>query len=388
MDLSRLGVFCFLDPLPGAALGPLLKKVERLGYSGPLVRGRAGPREPVAGHPPARPDADARDRQRHRGRLQPRADCGGERGAGPERALSRSVHPGAGGQQCRGQRASWRALRAPGRVHESQPRPDEGGAVHGPGAGRGGPGRARIVPATDGPAGRGRDRRGAHVLHATREDGAGARGDRAPGNGCAPNRPSSWRATPCGLGQRPASTWRSTSRSRTTRSCWPRWDSPLPTSPTAGAIAWSTPSWPGEPRRPCARESPPTSPRAPRTSACFPPACRRQPSAGRGRPRGPRARRVRGGSHVRGVRARARRDRRARARARVRPLPGRGGAGRDTSAGDAVFPERRGAAGTAHANSFISASACSSQNVMSISRYIVVAVVRCSWACSRLPVRR
>ena len=33
MDLSRLGVFCFLDPLPGAALGPFAKKVERLGYS-------------------------------------------------------------------------------------------------------------------------------------------------------------------------------------------------------------------------------------------------------------------------------------------------------------------------------------------------------------------
>ena len=35
-----------------------------------------------------------------------------------------------------------------------------------------------------------------------------------------------------------------------------------------------------------------------------------------------------------------------------------------------------------------SASACSSQNLMPISRYIVVAVVRCSCACSRLPVRR
>jgi probable F420-dependent oxidoreductase len=33
MDLSRLGVFCFLDPLPGAALGPFARKVERLGYS-------------------------------------------------------------------------------------------------------------------------------------------------------------------------------------------------------------------------------------------------------------------------------------------------------------------------------------------------------------------
>jgi Tetratricopeptide repeat len=34
-----------------------------------------------------------------------------------------------------------------------------------------------------------------------------------------------------------------------------------------------------------------------------------------------------------------------------------------------------------------SASAFSSQYVMPISRYIVVAVVRCSWACSRLAVR-
>jgi hypothetical protein len=33
MDLSRLGVLCFLDPLPGAALGPFARKVERLGYS-------------------------------------------------------------------------------------------------------------------------------------------------------------------------------------------------------------------------------------------------------------------------------------------------------------------------------------------------------------------
>jgi probable F420-dependent oxidoreductase len=33
MDLSRLGVFCFLDPLPGRALGPFAQKVERLGYS-------------------------------------------------------------------------------------------------------------------------------------------------------------------------------------------------------------------------------------------------------------------------------------------------------------------------------------------------------------------
>src|SRR5262249_50649407 len=35
-----------------------------------------------------------------------------------------------------------------------------------------------------------------------------------------------------------------------------------------------------------------------------------------------------------------------------------------------------------------SASACSSQYVIPISRYIVVAVVRCSCACSRLPLRR
>ena len=47
--------------------------------------------------------------------------------------------------------------------------------------------------------------------------------------------------------------------------------------------------------------------------------------------------------------------------------------------------------GGSHANSRISASACSSQNRMSISRYIVVAVVRCSRACSplaRAPVER
>jgi hypothetical protein len=36
----------------------------------------------------------------------------------------------------------------------------------------------------------------------------------------------------------------------------------------------------------------------------------------------------------------------------------------------------------------ISASAFSSQYVMPISRYIVVAVVRCSWARSNLSVRR
>ena len=36
----------------------------------------------------------------------------------------------------------------------------------------------------------------------------------------------------------------------------------------------------------------------------------------------------------------------------------------------------------------ISVSACSSHNRMSISRYIVVEVVRCSLACSHLPVRR
>jgi hypothetical protein len=38
--------------------------------------------------------------------------------------------------------------------------------------------------------------------------------------------------------------------------------------------------------------------------------------------------------------------------------------------------------------SVISASAFSSQYVMPISRYIVVAVARCSWACSRLSVRQ
>jgi len=38
--------------------------------------------------------------------------------------------------------------------------------------------------------------------------------------------------------------------------------------------------------------------------------------------------------------------------------------------------------------SFSSASALSSQYVIPISRYIVVAMVRCSCACSRWPVRR
>lgn len=33
MDLTPLGVFCFLDSLPGAALAPFARKVEQLGYS-------------------------------------------------------------------------------------------------------------------------------------------------------------------------------------------------------------------------------------------------------------------------------------------------------------------------------------------------------------------
>jgi hypothetical protein len=41
-----------------------------------------------------------------------------------------------------------------------------------------------------------------------------------------------------------------------------------------------------------------------------------------------------------------------------------------------------------HPASRVSAAAFSNQYVMPISRYIVVAVVRCSWACSRLSVRR
>ena len=41
----------------------------------------------------------------------------------------------------------------------------------------------------------------------------------------------------------------------------------------------------------------------------------------------------------------------------------------------------------AHPNSRISAFALSSQYVMPMSRYIVVAVARCSWACSGLSVR-
>jgi hypothetical protein len=33
MNLSTSGVFCFLDTVPGAELSPLVRKVERLGYS-------------------------------------------------------------------------------------------------------------------------------------------------------------------------------------------------------------------------------------------------------------------------------------------------------------------------------------------------------------------
>ncbi len=32
MNLSALGAFCFLDPLPGPAVGPFARTVERLGY--------------------------------------------------------------------------------------------------------------------------------------------------------------------------------------------------------------------------------------------------------------------------------------------------------------------------------------------------------------------
>ena len=51
--------------------------------------------------------------------------------------------------------------------------------------------------------------------------------------------------------------------------------------------------------------------------------------------------------------------------------------------------QRTGACGSAYlCSSVISTSAFSSQYVIPISRYIVVAVARCSWACSRLSVRR
>src|SRR4029453_13670223 len=33
MHLSPLGAFCFLDALPGSALGPFARRVEQLGYS-------------------------------------------------------------------------------------------------------------------------------------------------------------------------------------------------------------------------------------------------------------------------------------------------------------------------------------------------------------------
>ena len=62
------------------------------------------------------------------------------------------------------------------------------------------------------------------------------------------------------------------------------------------------------------------------------------------------------------------------------------------SAGNEVFARGRLAAKSAldgHQTSPpVSASAFSSQKGISISRNIVVAVVRCSWACSRLPVRQ
>jgi probable F420-dependent oxidoreductase len=32
MNLTKLGVFCFLDPLPGSALGPFARRIEQLGY--------------------------------------------------------------------------------------------------------------------------------------------------------------------------------------------------------------------------------------------------------------------------------------------------------------------------------------------------------------------
>ena len=51
-------------------------------------------------------------------------------------------------------------------------------------------------------------------------------------------------------------------------------------------------------------------------------------------------------------------------------------------------PSTVGSGAVVYPNSFVSACAFSSQNRMSISWYIVVAVVRCSWASSRLSVRR
>jgi hypothetical protein len=48
---------------------------------------------------------------------------------------------------------------------------------------------------------------------------------------------------------------------------------------------------------------------------------------------------------------------------------------------------RRWVAAAYLSNSAISASAFSSQYVISISRYIAVAVARCFWASSRLSVR-
>jgi FlaA1/EpsC-like NDP-sugar epimerase len=53
-----------------------------------------------------------------------------------------------------------------------------------------------------------------------------------------------------------------------------------------------------------------------------------------------------------------------------------------------VLRSSQGAALLPYVHSFNSTSACSSQKRMPISRYIVAAVVRCSRACSGLPVRR
>src|SRR5262245_59933480 len=54
-----------------------------------------------------------------------------------------------------------------------------------------------------------------------------------------------------------------------------------------------------------------------------------------------------------------------------------------------LVPEQLfGRSNDSHPDSFILASACSGQNRISMSRYIVIAVVRCPAACSRSPVRR
>ncbi len=82
-----------------------------------------------------------------------------------------------------------------------------------------------------------------------------------------------------------------------------------------------------------------------------------------------------------------------RAREIVRKLERAGFALRRQSGSHAryIHPDGRGVSipeGAGHPKAFSSASAWASQKPMSISRYIVAAVVRCCWAFPPSPVRR